>query len=236
MLNELKRIMNENSIQKIILGKKKLYEQIKFVILFIVSLLISILYINICLTLLNLEKYILVVTSLILIFLTFIFSYIYNKKDSDFIESKKKTSKYKPVKIMKINITAMTEINWDDSVLKQRWFDVLYKKFKNVSTQNIKYFLTTVKYETKEEPKINYSNFIGSCSIILSLLLAFLSTFQYSSFQKLEIINIVFLALFFCFIILFIIYQNYFSKKSKYKLYKRWQQAFEYILYKRKIE
>lgn len=236
MLNELKRIMNENSIQKIIIGKKKLYEQIKFVILFIVSSLISILYINICLTLLNVEKYILVVTSLILIFLTFIFSYIYNKKDSDFIESKKKTSKYKPVKIMKINITAMTEINWDDSVLKQRWFDVLYKKFKNMSTQNIKYFLTTVKYETKEEPKINYSNFIGSCSIILSLLLAFLSTFHYSSLQKLEIINIVFLALFFCFIILFIIYQNYFSKKSKYKLYKRWQQAFEYILYKRKIE
>lgn len=236
MLNELKKIMNENSIQKIILGKKILYEQIKFVILFLVSLLIIILCINICLTLLNLKKYNLVVTSLISKLYIFIFNYIYNKKHSDFIESKKKTSKYKPVKIMKINITAMTEINWDDSVLKQRWFDVLYKKFKNVSTQNIKYFLTTVKYETKEEPKINYSNFIGSCSIILSLLLAFLSTFQYSSFQKLEIINIVFLALFFCFIILFIIYQNYFSKKSKYKLYKRWQQAFEYILYKRKIE
>lgn len=62
MLNELKKIMNENSIQKIILGKKILYEQIKFVILFIVSLLIIILCINICLTLLNLKKYNLVVT------------------------------------------------------------------------------------------------------------------------------------------------------------------------------
>lgn len=241
MFKEQEELRKKNSIPKIIIGEKRLKKDNKNILLFLLPALI--IFIIIIFLFIYYKNYMLtIITAFILSLYFFIYQYIYNNNRIKYIKNKEKTAKYKPFIFLKINITAISGIDWDNEILKQYWFDVLYDKCKNIPTEKIQYFLSVVEYEIKDKPKINYSNFIGSTSLVVSIIYPLLMLFIQVLIpnQKLEIpyiiFSIIYLILMIFGLILIYMRQNHRDRIERYKDLIRWHQAFQYILYKRKIE
>lgn len=251
MFKELQEFRIKNSILKIIIGEKKLNNDNKNTLLFLLPVLIIFIIIILLVIYLEFENYMLtMVTTFIFSLYFFIYNYIHNNSRIKYIKNKRKIAKYKPNIFLKINLTAISGIDWDNAILKQYWFDELYEKFKNTPAEKIQYFLSVIEYEIKDKPKINYSNLIGSTSLVISIIFPLLMFIiqglipKEDESQKLENLNIILsiiygiLVLFFMIVGLILIYmrQNHRDRIDRYKDSIRWHQAFQYILYKRKIE
>lgn len=251
MFKELQEFRIKNSILKIIIGEKKLNNDNKNTLLFLLPVLIIFIIIILLVIYLEFENYMLtMVTTFIFSLYFFIYNYIHNNSRIKYIKNKRKIAKYKPNIFLKINLTAISGIDWDNAILKQYWFDELYEKFKNTPAEKIQYFLSVIEYEIKDKPKINYSNLIGSTSLVISIIFPLLMFIiqglipKEDESQKLDNLNIILsiiygiLVLFFMIVGLILIYmrQNHRDRIYRYKDSIRWHQAFQYILYKRKIE
>lgn len=251
MFKELQEFRIKNSILKIIIGEKKLNNDNKNTLLFLLPVLIIFIIIILLVIYLEFENYMLtMVTTFIFSLYFFIYNYIHNNSRIKYIKNKRKIAKYKPNIFLKINLTAISGIDWDNAILKQYWFDELYEKFKNTPAEKIQYFLSVIEYEIKDKPKINYSNLIGSTSLVISIIFPLLMFIiqglipKEDESQKLDNLNIILsiiygiLVLFFMIVGLILIYmrQNHRDRIDRYKDSIRWHQAFQYILHKRKIE